>query len=139
MRRPQNCVRRASTSRASLRTRGGASLSCSACLAVFTSCSTSLATRWPRARVQVAEQDSQAIDGPVPGGAGDGEPVDPRYRDLRRLGMRLFAAGAACGTLLVVAILIAAADDLRAWIGIPLVTAWLIFVGALAWHAERWP
>ena len=53
--------------------------------------------------------------------------------------MRLFAAAAAGATLLAVAIVIAAADGLRAWIGIPLALAWLTFVSALVWHAERWP
>jgi len=87
----------------------------------------------------VPDQDSHAVDQPVAAEAGDGEPVDPRYMDLRRMGMRIFAAAAACATLLVVAIVVAAADDLRAWIAIPLAVAWLIFVGALVWHAERWP
>lgn len=83
--------------------------------------------------------DAQTADLPAPDRAEDGEPVDPRYVLLQRLGWRIFATVVGLITFVTVAGLVAAAGALRVWIGVPLVVLWLVVMGALAWHAERWP
>lgn len=65
--------------------------------------------------------------------------VDPRYVRLRRTVLRLQVVAGAFLTLLVLGIVVTAADDLPAWGRIVAGVAWVTTVVAAAVAAGRWP
>ncbi len=68
-----------------------------------------------------------------------GELVDPRYVGLERLVGRLNALAVGVASFIVLGIVALVADDMPVWLGVALFGLWLITMGLLGWHAERWP
>ncbi len=74
------------------------------------------------------------------GAAGpDEQALDPRVIPLRRIVLGLTALVLATGLLLILTIVLVAADDLPAWLRTALTAAWTAFVVLSFWHAYRWP
>jgi membrane protein YdbS with pleckstrin-like domain len=70
---------------------------------------------------------------------GPDHELDPRFVPQQRLVGRLVALTVTGGSLFVLLIVLAAADDLPAWGGLALGLSWLLLMITLAWYAERWP
>lgn len=70
---------------------------------------------------------------------GPDRQLDPRFIPQQRLVGRLTALAFTGPSLVVLLIVLAAADDVPGWGRVALGVLWLLLVLALAWHAEHWP
>ncbi|MGE3889006.1 MAG: PH domain-containing protein [Vicinamibacterales bacterium] len=69
----------------------------------------------------------------------DARELDPRFIPQQRLVGRLTAVAFTGPSLIVLLIVLAAADDLPTWGRVALGVLWLALIAGLVWHAERWP
>lgn len=85
--------------------------------------------------------ESARVDTQTPDTVADGEPrtVDPRSIHVQRLAGWIFTAVFAAVSLVVVGIVLVAADDMPLWLRQLLPFLWLAAAILLAWHAHRWP
>jgi uncharacterized protein len=68
---------------------------------------------------------------------GVSRPLDPRWITVQRIHWAVFTLIVTAGSFVGVISLWAASQTL--WLGLLLVPLWLVLVGALAWHLQRWP